>query len=199
MEARGAAECFGAQRLGDLRAAREGVFMTDRTLFLLLCAVVAVLTGIYFLNPLRTATNDPRMRLFGFTVYLYPSRSMDPTMRENQLLIVSAWPYVNKDPRPGDVIVFKSPELPTADYAQRIAAAGGSTIEIKDGTVFVDGKPVQEPYVAPDNAQKKYSRVMAPIRVPAGQFFILGDNRDISSDSRIWGFLPRGAVIGRVN
>jgi signal peptidase I len=79
---------------------------------------------------------------------------MDPTMTENQFFIVSAWPYVNKDPKPGDIIVFKSPEVPTADYVQRIAAAGGSTIEIKDG---------------------------------------------ISSDSRIWGFLPRRAVIGRVN
>jgi signal peptidase I len=72
---------------------------------------------------------------------------MEPTIPENSTFLVSAWAYLGAEPRPGDVVVFKYPLNPTVAYVKRIIAIGGSTIEISDGVVFVDGRPLSEEYV----------------------------------------------------
>jgi signal peptidase I len=84
-------------------------------------------------------------------------------------------------------------------FAKRVIASGGSTIEIVDGVTFVNGTPLDEPYVDPRNSSMDYSRHMSLTRVPAGAFFVLGDNRDNSDDSRTWGFVARGQILGRVD
>jgi signal peptidase I len=107
----------------------------------------------------------------------------------------------------GHVVVFKFPEEPARDFIKRVIGLPGETVEIRNKVVYIDGKPLSEPYVRflqpplrPDDPE--YGRMdnrdnWAPQVVPAGQLWVLGDNRDNSRDSRYWGFLPIDQVKGR--
>ena len=108
----------------------------------------------------------------------------------------------------GDVIVFKYPEEPDRDFIKRVIGLPGETIEVREKKVYVNGTPLNEPYahyldpvsslsdlheVTSFDVREKYG----PVTVPPDHFFVMGDNRDNSQDSRYWGFLPRNYVKGR--
>jgi signal peptidase I len=157
---------------------------------------LAILT--YAANPLGTASLDPRARILGVTVFRMPSRSMEPTIKSDSIFLVSVRAYVRDEPKVGDVVVFDFPPNRDISYVKRIIATGGATVEIRDSEVFVNGKAVTKPYVVKESAQTDHSRNMPPLRVPPNSYFVLGDNRDNSSDSRDWGFVPRDHIFGRV-
>jgi signal peptidase I len=110
-----------------------------------------------------------------------------------------------RDPRRGDVVVFKFPDEPDRDFIKRVIGLPGETLELRSKKVYVNGQPLTEPYVhfleAAHDAQEITSidvrERYGPVRVPEGQYFVMGDNRDNSQDSRYWGFLPRGYIKGR--
>jgi signal peptidase I len=110
--------------------------------------------------------------------------------------------------RRGDIVVFKYPEDPGRDFIKRVIGLPGETLEVREKRVYIDGQPIDEPYthflappagfgaggeVTPSDVRERYG----PVTVPAGHFFVMGDNRDNSQDSRYWGFLPREYVKGR--
>jgi signal peptidase I len=108
----------------------------------------------------------------------------------------------------GDVIVFKYPEEPERDFIKRVIGLPGETIELRNKQVFINGEPLNEPYVhflvppeqgAPDDEETSFDvrRRYGPVTVPEGHYFMMGDNRDNSQDSRYWGFLPREYVKGK--
>jgi signal peptidase I len=108
--------------------------------------------------------------------------------------------------RRGDIVVFKYPEEPDRDFIKRVIGLPGETIELRNKKVFVNGQGLDEPYVhilTPPSSD--YQEVTSfdvrerfgPVTVPAGKYFVMGDNRDNSQDSRYWGFLPRDYVKGR--
>jgi signal peptidase I len=104
----------------------------------------------------------------------------------------------------GDVIVFKHPKTPERDLIKRTIGLPGETIELRDRRVYVDGKPLDEPYTQyllpaglNDLAAGDVRRNFGPLTVPAGHYFMMGDNRDNSEDSRYWGSLPRDHVKGK--
>ena len=109
-------------------------------------------------------------------------------------------------PRRGDVVVFKYPDEPDRDFIKRIIGLPGETVELRNKKVYINGRPIDEPYVhflTPPSSD--YQEVTSfdvrerygPVTVPPDQYFVMGDNRDNSQDSRYWGFLPRGYIKGR--
>jgi signal peptidase I len=106
----------------------------------------------------------------------------------------------------GDVVVFKYPEEPERDFIKRVIGLPGETLELKHKRIYIDGRPLDEPYVhfllPPSPADQEVATYdvrerYGPVTVPADQYFVMGDNRDNSQDSRYWGFLPRSYVKGK--
>jgi signal peptidase I len=98
--------------------------------------------------------------------------------------------------RRGSIIAFKFPLDRRLNFLKRVAAVGGDTVEIRDDILFVNAMAVMEPYVMHEHGVAREKENMAARVIPAGQLFVLGDNRDNSDDSRDWGNVPLGNVIG---
>jgi signal peptidase I len=110
--------------------------------------------------------------------------------------------------RRGDVLVFKYPEEPERDFIKRVIGLPGETLELRDKKVYINGVPLDEPYahyLEPPSRPSDLHEVTSfdvrerygPVTVPPSQYFVMGDNRDNSQDSRYWGFLPRENIKGR--
>jgi signal peptidase I len=108
----------------------------------------------------------------------------------------------------GQVVVFKYPEEPDRDFIKRVIGLPGETVELREMKVYINGTPLDEPYVhflAPPRGGTEFNEVTSydvrerygPVTVPPNQYFVMGDNRDNSQDSRYWGFLPRELVKGK--
>ena len=124
--------------------------------------------------------------------------SMEPSLHNTELVLVDKWSYLFHAPTRGDIIIFHAPPEPTQDYVKRIIGLPGDIVTIKDTTVIVDGITLNETYVASqDQGVPPGARTITNMVVPANDYFVMGDNRAVSSDSRIWGFVPRQNIIGR--
>jgi signal peptidase I len=123
--------------------------------------------------------------------YRVQGHSMMPTMREGQYLIINKLSYYLDEPQRGDIIVLHFPRDRSREYIKRIIGVPGDLIEVSDGVVRVNGSVLNEPYIADEpNYNGSWT-------VPEDQFFVLGDNRNNSSDSHSWSFLPRSDVVGK--
>lgn len=131
-----------------------------------------------------------------------PTGSMLPTLQVNDHLVIEKISYRFHDPQRGDIIVFmpskqlqeQNPEIFKDAFIKRVIGLPGETIEVKNGTVFVNGEPLTENYTA---APPEY--VYGPEVVPSDSYLVLGDNRNNSLDSHIWGYVPRENIIGRAS
>lgn len=155
------------------------------------------------------------IRTFIFQPFKIPSGSMEDTLLVGDQLIAVKFlygfqvPFLQnrilkiRDPKPGDVVVFKYPGDPSKDFIKRCIAVGGQMVEIKNKAVFVDGVSQTLPLHAKfiDSAilptQLGPRDNYGPLKVPPGTLFVMGDNRDNSNDSRFWNFVPRENVRGR--
>ena len=122
--------------------------------------------------------------------YRIDGNSMNPTLLNGEYLIISNFAYQLDEPERGDIIVFRHPRS-ELNLIKRVIGLPGDTIEVQNGTVSVNGIPIDEPYI---QAAPTYSSSWV---VPEGQFFVLGDNRNNSSDSHAWGFLPEDHILGK--
>jgi signal peptidase I len=147
-------------------------------------------------------------------------RSMEPTLHNGQYLLINKAVYWRLDgdllsklnpgaeastdpatqishylfsqPQRGDIIVFRYPKEPSRDFIKRVIGVPGDLVEIKNGIVYVNDKPLHEDYTADPPTY-----FQPPERVPEGQYFVLGDNRNNSSDSHVWGLVPEENIIGK--
>ncbi|MFC1982791.1 signal peptidase I [Chloroflexota bacterium] len=119
--------------------------------------------------------------------------SMEPNFETGQRLIVSKVIYRFGDLNRGDVVILRPPSNSSVDYIKRVIALPGETVEIKDGLVYIDWEPLSEPYIS-----NPTHYTMKPVEVPEGYCFVLGDNRNSSNDSHIWGPLPLDNIEGKV-
>ena len=124
--------------------------------------------------------------------------SMEPNLHDKELILVDKWSYLFHAPTRGDVIVFVAPPAPSEDYVKRIIGVPGDVITINNGAPTVDGVALKESYVRPANmGATPGDMAINKMIVPPNDYFVLGDNRVGSSDSRTWGLLPRKNIIGR--
>lgn len=148
------------------------------------------------------------IRTFVVQAFKIPSESMLDTLQVGDHLLASKFAYGLKipftdtyfykgdDPRRGDIIIFKYPNDPSVDYIKRIVGIPGDVIEVRDKQLYRNGQPVKESFIRhsdPDSIEPLRDNY-APVTVPEGKYFVMGDNRDNSLDSRFWGFVDRDAI-----
>lgn len=147
------------------------------------------------------------IRTFIIQAFKIPSGSMLETLQIGDRLFVTKFAYDIKvpftglsffslgDPRHGDVVVFQYPEDSSKDFIKRVAGVPGDVVEVRGHTLIRNGQPVEEPYLTlhPGSTIVNFG----PRTVPEGQYFMLGDNRYNSHDSRFWGFVDRERIKGK--
>jgi signal peptidase I len=121
--------------------------------------------------------------------------SMEPTLEDRDCLLVDRLPYEVGTPQPGDIVTLFYPANPDRVFIKRVIASEHQSVQIVNGHVFVDGVSQHDDYV--DAAFRSHEN-WGPELVDDGYYFVLGDHRNASSDSREWGFVPRKYVIGKV-
>ncbi len=136
------------------------------------------------------------VRAFLFQPFWIPSESMEHTLEKQDRVMVNKLSYRVGDIGRGDVVVFKRPDDDPNGYQdliKRVIGLPGDVVEGHDGAVFVNDRAIDEPYLDPADEIIDFE----PITVPEGEYFMMGDNRDDSYDSRFFGTVPEGNVLGR--
>ena len=123
-------------------------------------------------------------------------QSMESTLHDQEFILVNKAAYMWQPPARGDIIVFRYPKNPQEDYIKRIIAIPGDTIQITPKAVTVDGLVLHERYVNKDKLHY-YDPTITRRTISSDQYFVMGDNRGNSSDSRDWGTVPRQNIIGK--
>jgi signal peptidase I len=122
--------------------------------------------------------------------------SMEPSLHNQERIMVDKVSYLFHAPARGDVIVFIAPPAPSDNYVKRIIGVPGDVITVDGDTVTLDGITLNESYVDPEMQGNSNPPIINRV-VPPDKYFVMGDDRRNSSDSRVWGFVPRGNIIGR--
>ncbi len=122
-------------------------------------------------------------------------QSMWPSLRNGEFAWINRLEYFFKEPQRGDVIVFRFPGTRQELYVKRIIGLPGETVEIRQGKIYVNGQPLGESYYAGSTPALGFQKV----KLGEKEYFVLGDNRPASNDSRIWGPLSKRFIIGKLN
>lgn len=120
--------------------------------------------------------------------------SMIPLLHDQERIFINKYIYKYEPIRRGDVVVFWYPRDRNKSFIKRVIALPGETVEIRGGRVYVEGQLIEEPYVPPQHAD---STNFGPLRVRAGEYFLMGDHRSSSNDSRVFGPVPEELIYGK--
>lgn len=131
---------------------------------------------------------------FLFGNFEIKQHSMEPTLYEFDRVFINRMTYKYSNPNRGDIVILLDPTGKQDDFVKRVIALPGEVVSIKNGEVFVNEKKIDEPYISKDLSIEN----MGSIRVPSDNFFVMGDNRPVSSDSRRFGPIPKENILGKV-
>lgn len=134
------------------------------------------------------------IRAFFIQVFWIPSGSMEPTLDINDRIVVNKVIYHFQPPKRMQIIVFRqvaSEDSPKRDLIKRLVGLPGEKLELKDGIIYINDKPLTE-----EHTMNQDFANFGPVSIPQDAYFVMGDNRPASADSRYWGFLPKKNVIG---
>jgi signal peptidase I len=149
------------------------------------------------------------IRAFVVQAFKIPSGSMEPTLLVGDHILVNKFLYGVKlpyfqttlipisTPARGDIIVFIYPEDKSKDFIKRVIGIPGDRVQMQDKQILINGKPFDDKYGVYDERAGSTSRSFGPVVVPKDHYFVMGDNRDHSMDSRYWGFVPSDAIKGK--
>lgn len=133
-----------------------------------------------------------------FAAYQIPSGSMIPTFQVGDRIVVDSGAYEDgRKPARGDIVVFDYPKDPSVVYVKRVTGLPGETVEIRDKVLYVNSSRVDEKYPLALDPQSRHAANFGPLTVPEGEYFVMGDNRDHSNDSRFWGTVPETNLKGK--
>lgn len=158
------------------RTKEESFLLKDIVEAVLIAVILAVLIRMFVIQP-----------------FYIPSSSMEPTLKPGDRIIVNKFIYRFKEIQRGDVMVFKYPLDPSRDFIKRVIGLPGDTLEIRDSVLYINDNKIAEPYLPKGLRFGSYG----PVKIPQDEYFMMGDNRNNSEDSRVWGFLPREKVVGK--
>jgi len=139
------------------------------------------------------------VRYLVFQPFVVEGSSMEPTFTQGEYLLIDKLSYRLYEPNRGDVIVFRYPSNQKLFYIKRVIGLPGETVTISSGAVYIGGKLLREPYLGPNvtTLVNRSTQSSYEARLKEDEFFVMGDNRSMSSDSRDWGPLQRRFIIGR--
>lgn len=132
---------------------------------------------------------------FGFQVARVEGQSMAPTLADQDRLIVNKLRYRLTDPMRGDIVMLYYPLNPDKSFVKRVIAEEGDTVRVVDGRVYVNDVPMRDEFVP---AEYRSHDDWGPQVIPEGYYFVMGDHRNNSHDSRHWGFVPKKYIVGKV-
>lgn len=181
--------------------------LTVKQLEILIAILIVARIGVHYLKKWETFSKEylDSIIIAGLTALFLisyivmtsyiPSGSMKPVLLPNDYIIVNEIGYRFYEPERGDIVVFSPPHKKNSpNYIKRVVGLENETIEIKDGNVYINGEILKEDYLPED--QHPYYQY-GPEKIPENHFFVMGDNRNNSEDSHVWGFLPRENVVGK--
>lgn len=137
--------------------------------------------------------------LFFFQPHQVKGNSMMPNFSNGEYLLTDKITYRFQEPKKGDVIIFTAPKNQEYEYIKRIIGLPAETIRIEGGEIFINGEKLKEEYLSQKTKTHSghFLKEGQLFTIPEGQYFVIGDNRDHSSDSREWGTVPKENIIGR--
>lgn len=159
--------------------------------------------GAFFLDIIEVVVFAIAIFLFIYLLVMQPHRikgsSMEPNFHDGEYLLSDKLTYRFRKPGRGDVIVFEAPGARGDEFIKRIIGTPGDKVSVKDGKAFVNGQQLNEVYIPTTTTTSggAFLREGGEVTVPEDYFFVLGDNRSFSSDSRAWGFVEKTKITGR--
>jgi signal peptidase I len=159
--------------------------------------------GTFILDILEVIVFSFAIFLFVYLLILQPHKirgaSMEPNFPDGEYLLTDKVTYRFREPERGDVIVFEAPGTDSDEFIKRIIALPGENISIKEGKAYINGQLLNENYLPQGTytSTGQFLKEGEEKQVPADNYFVLGDNRGASSDSRQWGFVSKGRITGR--
>ncbi|MBI2595529.1 signal peptidase I [Candidatus Daviesbacteria bacterium] len=162
--------------------------------------LVIIIVGALIIGAILLVTLVFHKEYTDYAHFQITGAAMAPNFVEGQSYRVDTNIYKTGSPQRGDVVAFKDVKDPSKTFAKRIVGLPGEKIMLKQGKIYINGKVLEESYLQAGTISNPGEFLPADkeVTIPQENYFIMGDNRDYSSDSRIWGFLPRENIVGKL-